>query len=106
MAFGVASGISKETAYAVQSTDKVGPNGEILEATTHGGKVTVSTEEYQDNTATNEAVNGQVSGVGDPNVESFNIVESNTDYCRVRKTTVAPLAAATTTTTTTTTATT
>ena len=101
MAFGVASGISKETAYSVQATEKVGPNGEILEATMHGGKVTVQTEEYADNNVANTAVNGQVASVGGPAVESVTIVESNTEYCRLRKSTMAPLASATTTTTTT-----
>lgn len=91
MAFGIDAGISRSTNNSVQTTDKIGNDGTILEMTTHGGAEEITEEGYVDaESFTNEAVNGQQ---GSSAVTSHNLTESNSDYAKVSKTTRSALAA-------------
>lgn len=98
MAFGIDSGISRNTNNTVTAAEKIGTKGEILEMHTHGGAEEVQEEVYSDS-FTNEATNGQVS---DPDgtgvVTAHNLIEVNNDYARANKTTRKPLDLTTTTT--------
>jgi len=101
MSFGILNDdvkISRNTNNTVQSAEKTGANGEILEMTSYGGAEEVTIEEYSD-TITNEAVNGQVGNTSTGLVTAHSFIESNTEYQRVNKTTKTALAAAATTTT-------
>jgi len=103
MAWGTAGGeISKSTNNSVTVAEKLNGNGDITEMRTHGGKAETQEEVYVDvGSFANLALNGQAGSSGI--VSTHNVIESNTDFCKAQKTTIAALAAATTTTTTTTT---
>ena len=105
MAWGTVGGeISKNQNNSVNVGERLNGNGDVADMRTFGGKVETTEEVYIDaGSFANLAVNGQsgTSGI----VSSHNLIESNTDFCKSQKTTLAALAAATTTTTTTTTTT-
>ena len=84
MAFGVASGISKNTNHSVQIAEKVGKTGAIEHMTSHGQKCE-TTEEFYSSSFTNAATNAQT---GASIISSHNLIEQNTDYAREQKTTV------------------
>lgn len=100
MAFGIDSGISRETRNSVQVANKIGPHGEVLEMSTHGGMKETTEETYGDS-LTNEATNMQVGNTSTSVVAEHSFIESNADYARIRKRSQLALAAVTTTTTTT-----
>jgi hypothetical protein len=88
MGFGdsTAGNLSTNTAYSVQTADKMNENGAILEMTTYGGTEEVTEEVYSDaGSFTNLAVNAQTGNVSTAAVTSHPLVESNTDYARSTK---------------------
>jgi hypothetical protein len=100
MSFGItaqAAKISQTTTNKVEVDRKYNSAGEVIELGSFSGLTETSEEVFADS-ITNEAVNGQL---GTSVVSSHAFVESNTDYQRATKTTIAVLASATTTTTTT-----
>lgn len=84
MAFGLSSGISKNTNNSVQIAEKIGPTGKIIDMTSHGAK-TETTEEFYSSSFTNAATNAQT---GASIISAHNLIEQNTDYAREQKTTV------------------
>ena len=85
MGFGLDTGISRNTTHTAQVAEKIGPDGTIEDMTTHGAAADITEEVYMDvSSFVNEAVNGQT---GTEVVTSHGLIESNTDYSRVTKTT-------------------
>lgn len=96
MGFGIDAGISRTTRYSVQTADKVGVVGEILEFTTYGGTEEISTEAYVDSGSfTNTATNGLTGNTTTGQSTEHSLIESNTEYARESKTVRKCLAAAT-----------
>jgi len=78
--------LSTNTAYSVQTADKMDEKGRIDEFTTYGGTMETTEEVYADAGAfTNLAVNGAVGNTTGSAVTSHTLVESNTDYARATK---------------------
>jgi len=78
--------ISTNTAYTVQTADKMDEQGRVDEMTTYGGIVETTEEIYSDaGSFTNLAVNSQVGNTTAAAVTSHTLIESNTDYCRSTK---------------------
>ena len=100
MGWGTTGGeISKSTNNSVNRGDKLNGNGDITDMRTYGGTTETQEEVYVDaGSFSNLAINGQSGSSGI--VTSHNLIESNTDFARAQKTTVAILTAAATTTTT------
>jgi len=90
MAFGLDAGISRTTTNTVNVAEQLGPDGTILDMTTHGGSSETQEEIYLSGAFTNEALNGQT---GTEVVSSHVLTETNADYARVTKTTREALAA-------------
>jgi hypothetical protein len=87
MAFGTgttAGVLSRTTNSSCQTADKLDKDGKILEQTTHGGAIEITTETYSD-TAANGATSGQ-SGAGPLTIRD-DYTESNQDYARQSTTT-------------------
>jgi len=98
MGFGAPSGkISQNTNYSVSVAERSDENGVIDAMAAYGGKVETTEEVYIDAASfANEATNAQGS-TGTTIVSAHSLIESNTEYCRSSKTTVAALPATTTT---------
>ena len=78
--------ISTNTAYSVQTADKMDEKGRIDEFTTYGGTKETTEEVYAEaGSFTNLAVNSQVGNTTAAGVTSHTLVESNTDYARATK---------------------
>ncbi len=85
MAFGLDTGISRNTTHTAQVAEKIGSDGTIQDMTTHGSAAEIVEETYIDaESFTNEAVNGQT---GTEVVTNHGLIESNTEYARTTKTT-------------------
>ena len=87
MSFGTgttAGVLSRTTNSACQTADKLDEDGKILEQTTHGGTIEITTETYAD-TADNDATSGQ-TGAGPLTIRD-DFTESNQDYARKSATT-------------------
>jgi hypothetical protein len=107
MAWGTGSSTvaSRNQNNGVNVGERLDGNGDVAEMRTFGGKTESTEEVYVDASSfANLATNGQsgTSGI----VSTHNLIESNTDFCKAQKTTIAIIAAAGFTTTTTTTTTT
>jgi len=90
MAFGINSGISRQTNNSVNVAEQLNNHGDIVDMTAYGGKEE-KTEETYSTSFTNAAVNGQT---GSSVVSGNNLIESNTEYAREQKTTVTRLSTA------------
>jgi len=90
MAFGIDSGISRNTNSSVEVAKKINNKGDITDMTSYGGSQE-KTEEYYSSSFTNVATNGQT---GTSVVSAHNLIESNTDYAREQKTTTIAVATA------------
>jgi hypothetical protein len=78
--------ISTNTAYSVQTADKMDEVGTVTEFTTYGGTEEVTEEVYAEaGSFVNLAVNSQVGNTTAAGVTSHTLVESNTDYARATK---------------------
>lgn len=78
--------ISTNTAYTVQTADKMDEQGRIDEMTTYGGTEEITEEVYSDaGSFTNLATNGQTGNTSTAAVTSHTLIESNTDYARSTK---------------------
>jgi hypothetical protein len=89
MAFGIDTGISRNTNNTVQVAEKLTAKGVIEDMHTHGGAAETTEEIYADSIS-NAALNGQS---GTSVVTAHGLNETNVDYARATKTTRAALAA-------------
>lgn len=82
----------RTTTATAQTTDQIGPVGQVLATITHGAVQEVSEDGYQDGAWTNAAINGQTSAAGGAGVvTSHSLIEAAADYHKTAKTTRIPL---------------
>jgi hypothetical protein len=91
--YGVDAGISRTTTNTVQTAQKEDETGAITALETFGGLEEITEEEMGVASFTNEALNGQSGTTSAGVVTEHTLTETNTDYNRVSKKTVKPLAA-------------
>jgi hypothetical protein len=91
--FGVDAQIGRTTTNTVQTAQKENELGEITAMESYGGLEEITEEDMGVTTFANAALNGQSGTTSAGIVTEHTLTETNTDYNRVSKKTVKPLAA-------------